>query len=109
MRYDKLVPDWHILSKTSRNSPSVCSFISEHPGIRIESHCMDETQIKLIICQNEAATFHADDEVIKLFYQEHHRYGCHSLNKGASKEPGQFTDVCIVPGATHRALLAVRR
>lgn len=70
---------------------------------------MDETQIELITCHNEAATLHADDEVIKLFYQEHHRYCWHSLNRGASKEPGQFTDVCIVPGATHRALLAVRR
>ena len=54
---------------------------------------MDETQTELITCQNEAATFHADDEVIKLFYQEHHRYGWHSLNRGASKQPGQFTDV----------------
>lgn len=70
---------------------------------------MDETQIELITCQNEAATLHADDEVIKLFCQEHHRYGWHSLNRGASKEPGQLTDVCIVLGATHRALLAVRR
>ncbi|MGC0851553.1 hypothetical protein [Pantoea agglomerans] len=109
MRYDKLVPDWHILSKIWRSSSSVCSFISEHPGIRIESRRKDETQIDLITCQNVAATLYADDEVIKLFYQEYHRYGCHSLNKGASKEPGQFTDVCIVLGATHRALLAVRR
>lgn len=28
---------------------------------------MDEKQIELITCQNEAATLHADDEVIKLF------------------------------------------
>lgn len=70
---------------------------------------MEEKQIELITCQNEAATLHADDEVIKLFYQEHHRYYCHSLNRGASKELGHFTDVCIVPGAVHQALLTVQR
>lgn len=70
---------------------------------------MNETQIELITYLNEAATLHADDEVIKLFYQEHQRYGWYSLNRRANKEPGKFTDVCIVPGATHRALLAVRR
>ncbi|GME63590.1 MULTISPECIES: hypothetical protein [unclassified Pantoea] len=75
MPCENSVPDWHILNKTWRSSPSVCSFISEYTGIRIESHRMDETQIELITCQNEAATLHADDEVIKLFYQEHHRYG----------------------------------
>lgn len=64
-----VVPDRLPLSKTWRSSPSVCSFISERLGIRIESHRKDETQIELITCQNEATTLHADDEVIKLFYQ----------------------------------------
>lgn len=87
----------------------MCSFISEYPSIRIESRRKDETQIDLITCQNEAATLYADVEVIELFYQEQHRYDWHSLNRGASKEPDHFNDVCIVPGGTHRALLAVRR
>lgn len=104
-----IVPDRHTLSKTWRSSPSVCSFISEHLGISIESHRKDETQIELITCQNEAATLHADDEVIKLFYQERHRYGCHYLNWGASKGLDHFTDVCIVLSATHWELLATRR
>lgn len=54
-----VVPDRLTLSKTWRSSPSVCSFISEHLGIRIESHRKDETQIELITCQNEATTLHA--------------------------------------------------
>lgn len=104
-----VVPNRLTLSKTWRSSPSVCSFISEHHGIRIESHRKDETQIKLITCQNEAATLHADDEVIKLFYQEHHRYGCQSLNWGASKGLDHFTDVYIVLGAKYWTLLTARR
>lgn len=114
-RYESLflasgvVPDRLTLSKTWRSSPSVCRFISEHLGIRIESHRKDVTQIELITCQNEAATLHADDEVIKLFYQEHQRYCCNSLNWGASKGLDYFTDVCIVLGAKHWALLAARR
>lgn len=91
-----------------RNS-SVCSFISEHLGIRIESHRKDETQIELITCQNKAVTLHADDEVIKLFYQEHHRHSFHSLNWGSSKGLDHFTDVCILRGTTHWTLLAARR
>ncbi|MEN4700019.1 DNA helicase UvrD [Pantoea agglomerans] len=104
-----VVPDRLTLSKTWRSSPSVCSSISEYPSIRIESHRKDETLIELITCQNAAAGLHADDEVIKLFYQEHHRYGCHSLNWGASSGLDHFTDVCIVLGAKHWTLLTARR
>lgn len=104
-----IVPDRVTLSKTGRCSPSVCCFISERLGIRIDAHREDETQIELITCQSEAGRLHADEGIIKLFYQEHYRYGCHSLNWGASKGLDHFTDVCIVMSATHWALLTDRR
>jgi len=66
----KILADQHFKYACIRTTlPSVCSFISEHLGIRIESHRKDETQVELITCQHEATTLHADDEVIKHFYQ----------------------------------------
>ncbi|HBT8461957.1 TPA: DNA helicase UvrD, partial [Klebsiella pneumoniae] len=52
-----------------------------------------------------SATLHADNTVIKLFYREHHRYGCYSMNWGASKGLDHFQDVCIVMGSSHWKLL----
>ncbi|MNE65227.1 hypothetical protein D3C80_1606900 [compost metagenome] len=44
---------------------------------------------------------HADASVVKLFYQEHYKYGCVSNNWGASKGLDHYNDVCVVLGATH--------
>ena len=49
-----------------------------------------------VITQDHADTVHADPGVVKLFYQESYKYGCHAFNWGASKGMDHFQDVCVV-------------
>jgi len=98
-------PDRETLSRTWRCSQVVCDFISGHLNIGIEAHGQQVTQIETVSDRARAVVLHADDRVIKLFYKEHHRYGCHSMNWGASKGLDHFTDVCIVLGSAHWRLL----
>lgn len=67
-------------------------------GIFIWTHT---TLIETISDAARTVALHTDDTVIKLFYREHHRYRCHSLNWGVSKGLDNFHDVCIVMGASH--------
>ncbi|HCK0217273.1 TPA: DNA helicase UvrD [Klebsiella oxytoca] len=97
--------DRDTLSRTWRCSSTVCQFITERLNIRIDAHDLRETSIDIVTETEHVAALHADDSVIKLFYSEHHRYGCYSLNWGASKGLDHFQDVCIVMGATHWRLL----
>ena len=100
-----LVVDRETLSRTWRCSSTICEFITERLDIRIDAHDFRETSIDIVTDTERVATLHSDDSVIKLFYSEHHRYGCYSLNWGASKGLDHFQDICIVMGATHWRLL----
>lgn len=100
-----ITPDRETLSKTWRCSHVVCDFISAHLNIGIEAHGPHVTKTEIISDRAGAVALHADDRVIKLFFKEHHRYGCYSMNWGASKGLDHFTDVCIVLGTTHWRLL----
>ncbi|WP_071605012.1 DNA helicase UvrD [Dickeya dianthicola] len=100
-----LVVDRETLSRTWRCSSTICEFITDRLDIRIDAHDFRETSIDIVTDTERVATLHSDDSVIKLFYSEHHRYGCYSLNWGASKGLDHFQDICIVMGATHWRLL----
>lgn len=76
------------------------------PFYRLEAHGQHPTLIDTASDRAHAAQLHADDRIIKLFYKEHHRYGCYSMNWGASKGLDHFQDVCIVLGASHWRLFA---
>lgn len=96
-----IVTDRDTLSRSWRCSRTVCDFISGHLNIGIEAHGQRDTQIEITNEPERAKALHADDRIIKLFFREHHRYGCHSMNWGASKGLDHFQDVCIVLGAQH--------
>lgn len=96
-----IIVDCETLSRTWRCSVTVCEFITEQLNIRIAAHGTHTTQIETVTDTERTAALHSDDTVIKLFYREHHRYGCHSLNWGVSKGLDHFQDVCIVMGASH--------
>lgn len=100
-----VTPDRETLSRTWRCSTTVCKFITEQLNIRIDAHGTHGTLIETVTDPERVATLHADNSVIKLFYREHHRYYCQSLNWGASKGLDHFHDVCIVMGAEHWRLL----
>lgn len=103
MRFQKagITPDRETLSRTWRCSQTVCDFISGSLNIAIEAHGLHTTQIETISEKERADALHADDRVIKLFFREHHRYSCNSMNWGASKGLDHFQDVCIVLGSQH--------
>lgn len=97
--------DRDTLNRTWRCSASVCEFITGQLNIRIAAHGIHASLIETIADTERSATLHADNTVIKLFYREHHRYGCYSMNWGASKGLDHFQDVCIVMGSSHWKLL----
>ena len=85
---------------TSRDG-NVNATLHEDITIRISAHGTHTTQIEIVTDEARSAALHADNTMIKLFYREHHRYGCHSMNWGGSKGLDHFQDVCIVMGANH--------
>jgi len=92
--------DEQCLSKSYRCSPTVCRFITEKIGIRIESHKTEETTISLIGSKEDVEKLMKDNSIVKLFYQNCSKYDCYSKNWGASKGEDCHTDVCVVLNGT---------
>ncbi len=91
--------DFTTLQKSYRCSFNVCQFISKQLGIEIHSNKSEEgdnTVVKLIENEDEANRVINDNQIVKLFYQEHHRYNLFSDNWGASKGKDNYKDICII-------------
>lgn len=95
-RAAKMDLDLTSLMKSRRCSKSVCDFISEKIGIRIESHSNSLTNVKLIEDPIVAKELYEASDTVKLFLKEHYKYGCYSQNWGASKGLDHYEDVCVV-------------
>lgn len=100
-----LTLDTKTLSKSYRCSPTVCSFITDHLKINIESYRTDKTIIKVVTDLDEAKLIFNDSHIIKLFYREHYKYSCFSRNWGDSKGEDKYFDVCAVINKTTLAFL----
>lgn len=106
-KYEKLFQkagvtvDKETLSRSWRCGVTVCDFIRTHLQIDMQSQHTYETEIIPLSNQVDANAVHADGNVVKLFYQEHYKYGCLSNNWGASKGLDHYNDVCVVLGTTH--------
>lgn len=100
--FDKmgLTIDIETLDKSWRCSPNVCEFISNNLGIDIKSHKQEETTVALIEDQKQALKIFNDDDIVKLFYQEHYKYNCFSRNWGDSKGENHYQDICVVLNKT---------
>lgn len=96
------------LGRSYRCSPSICDFINDHLGIEIESHREDETNVQIIDEERSANEVFCSNKIVKLFYQEHFRYPCHSQNWGASKGEDHYQDVCVVMSKRNFKLLLER-
>ena len=95
-----LQSDTEKLKKSYRCSPSVCDFISENLGIEIESHRNDETKIEFVEDREKANAIFNNNDIVKIFYQEHYKYDCYSRNWGGCKGEDQYQDVCVVLNPT---------
>ena len=102
-----LTVDTTALAKSHRCSATVSEFIREQMGIDIHSHTARATVVVHITKQSEFDELHACEKTVKLFIQEHGRYGCHSENWGRSKGQDHHRDVCVVlHQAAYKAYLA---
>ena len=86
------------LGRSWRCATSTCDFISTKLQIAMGSHVERAGEIVTVLEQVQANALHADPSVVKLFLQEHGKYGCYSQNWGASKGMDHFEDVCVVLG-----------
>lgn len=91
-----LTVDLTTLNKSWRCSPTICNYITENLGIKLESHKEDETEIIIIDNLEQAIAIHSNTEIVKLFYKEHYKYNCFSRNWGDSKGEDKYFDVCVV-------------
>lgn len=94
-----LIVDTTSLLKSHRCSATVCSFIRDSIGVAIHAHSERTTQVSVVSELSQAAALHADSGTIKLFFQEHSRYGCYSQNWGDSKGRDHYQNVCVVLNA----------
>lgn len=92
----KMVLDLTSLVKSRRCSKSVCDFISQKIGIHIESHSDRITEVRLIDDADAVKALYESPKTVKLFLDEHYKYGCYSQNWGASKGLDHYEDVCVV-------------
>ena len=92
----KMDLDFTSLVKSRRCSKSVCDFISEKIGIHIESHSDRLTEVGLTEDANAVQALYESPKTVKLFLDEHYKYGCYSHNWGASKGLDHYEDVCVV-------------
>lgn len=87
--------DTDTLSHSYRCSPSVCSFVKQNLGIHIASHKEEETGVCYLEGEKTLTELFYDDNVVKLFFKEHHKYRCFSNNWGKSKGMDKYNDVCV--------------
>lgn len=88
--------DLDSLNKSYRCTASVCEFISQKIGIEIYSHRTTDTNVVYVANSQDAKRITSSNDIVKLFYQEHHKYDCCSMNWGESKGIDNFNDVCVV-------------
>lgn len=88
--------DLKSLTQSHRCTAPICEFISSRLGIAIQSASCGAGQVEEVTSQSEVDSLCADPEIVKLFYQEHHKYECYSMNWAAAKGLDHFNDVCVV-------------
>lgn len=92
--------DTESLVNSHRCSITICDFIRKNIGIEIYSSNNRETNITIVDNQLDANEIHSNQEIVKLFYQEHYKYNCYSKNWGSCKGEDKYNDVCIVLNKT---------
>lgn len=84
------------LRKSYRCSPTVCAFVADSLGIDIQSHREDAVRVTYVEDQDFVDAIFANNDVVKLFYQESYKYGCFAKNWGETKGDDRYHDVCVV-------------
>lgn len=96
----KIKIDTETLRNSYRCTETVCNYVSENLGVNINSANDMKSDIYVIDNQTEADDIYFNNNIVKLFYQEKHKYKCYSENWGLSKGIDDFNDVCIILNKT---------
>ncbi|MFW0926167.1 AAA family ATPase [Vibrio parahaemolyticus] len=88
------------LSHSYRCSPTICTFITNNLGIPLASHRNDEVSITLVSKELEIDELMSNDNIVKLFFKESHKYNGRTDNWGNTKGLDDFNDICIVLNKT---------
>lgn len=93
-----IICDRTTLISSYRCSQNVCSFINDALGISIASNRteIDNTEISFVSEAAECSRILADPQIIKLHYQNGHRYGSSHKNWGETKGEDSYNDVCVL-------------
>lgn len=92
--------DTSTLTRSYRCPPSVCNFINENLNINIESGLITSHLVNFESNKEKVANIFYDEDIVKLFFKEHHKYRCYSNNWGKSKGLDNYSDVCVVLNPT---------
>lgn len=93
-----IVCDRTTLISSYRCSQNVCRFINNMLGISMASNRTetDNTEISFVSEAAECSRILADPQIIKLHYQNGHRYGSGHKNWGETKGEDCYGDVCVL-------------
>lgn len=98
--------DTTALGASYRCGPAVCDHISTTLNIQIASALDSTVRVDVLDSQAEVDRVFADQETVKLFFEQHWLYGCHSNNWGACKGLDHYQNVCVVLNAKSWTLLS---
>lgn len=101
--------DTKSLSSSWRCSTEVCEFVSTMLGLDIVSHGNTKGVVRTVNRHDEIAAIYSNPDIVKLFYQNHHKHDCFSNNWGNSKGIDRYRDVCVVLNNKTADLLAANK
>ncbi len=88
-----------LLGRSYRCSPATCEFVRDRIGIDIQPHGNGRTAVSFVNNKEQADVIYADDEIVKLFYNDSSKYRCRADNWGNVKGIDGYKDVCVVLNA----------
>ncbi len=92
------------LNKSYRFSETIASFIKNNLEIQVDTFKKEETIITILRKPEDVDAIIRDNNIVKLFYQNHRKYTCFSGNWGSVKGINHFKDVCVVLNKTSYSL-----
>lgn len=93
---DAFVFDERTLSKSYRCSQSVCQYVEQKLGIKIESHRTDSTDINEVIDCSKIEKIINDPSIKKLFYQTHYKYDIKNSDNWGNSKGSTFPNICVL-------------
>lgn len=91
-----LTIDTELLKKSYRCKKNVCDFVTSKLGIQIIPYYENyDVNVKLISSPEGIDLIMRDKKIMKLFYNNHHKYKCRSDNWGNCKGLS-FVEVCVI-------------